>query len=312
MYWTSTWRYTGQQVFKSRDFLLCHRPLFPSYHPPHIHPARYSLQALLLHCFASSSNTFIYQVAHCNMFKATIISTFCALLLADASLAAAISRDCRALHQDAEYPDATAAVTCDWVPASTSTDLTSTESSTESTSTEPTGSSTGSWTEEPTSTNTWSSTEETTSSCTESTSAEPTQTPPAQPQPTEPSEQPYQGKFYQISPAANSSMCLSALVTWEGTIGRSDLVNLYVVPIEVNSSVLLIRMFLFRRPCECDEPDVQNLWTFERSDEQTTIMIGKPKSAFDTTWCLDGRLSTSWLRLFALQLQIADSVNRSQ
>lgn len=47
-------------------------------------------------------------------------------------------------------------------------------------------------------------------------------------------ENPYLGKFYQIRPAANDTMCLSAFVSWDNTIDEADSINLYVSLLQVS------------------------------------------------------------------------------
>ncbi|KAJ9098563.1 hypothetical protein QFC20_005905 [Naganishia adeliensis] len=200
------------------------------------------------------------------MFKASVISAFCALLLADASLAVVVKRDCRALHQDHDYPGGEIPYECtpagqqsagdgtDWLCLS-DISLPPARRQRPQTLQRPIPGLHRLLGHPP----------------------HPPQRPPPGSAPTPPptkqqpanssDENPYLGKFYQIRPAANDTMCLSAFVSWDNTIGEADSINL--------------------EPCECDKPEVQNKWTFDLTEDKSHIMIGKPKSANDTTWCID-------------------------
>ncbi|KAI5449279.1 hypothetical protein NCC49_005141 [Naganishia albida] len=206
------------------------------------------------------------------MFKSAIVAAFYALLLAEASLAVVVKRDCRALHQDHDYPNGDVPYEC--IPAGQApTEAGSSSVSSSATSGSVTSSASESRTDLPTGTfsalATSTASEASDSETRTTTSARPVATLPSgpkQPLPTDDNE--YLGRFYQIRPAANDTMCLSACVSWDNTIGQADTINL--------------------QPCDCDKPEVQNKWTFDLDQDKTRIMIGKPKSANDTTWCIDG------------------------
>lgn len=238
------------------------------------------------------------------MFKSAIVGAFCALLLAEASMAAVVKRDCRALHQDHDYPNGDIPYECtpagqaqDQAGSSSASSSSSGAISSSSASDTQTGTQSATVTFSALATNTAS--ESSQSSSDTSTSSRPAATQPPnkqQPKPTDDNE--YAGKFYQIRPAANDTMCLSAFVSWDNTIGQADTVNLnvYDSPLKI---LLLILGIYYREPCNCDKPEVQNKWTLDLAQDKTRIMIGKPKSANSTTWCIDGTTSEHYRLSFS-------------
>lgn len=166
------------------------------------------------------------------MLKSAIVAAFYALLLAEASLAVVVKRDCRALHQDHDYPNGDVPYEC--IPAGQApAEAGSSSVSSSATSGSVTSSASESRTDLPTGTfsalATSTASEASDSETGTTTSARPVATLPSgpkQPSPTDDNE--YLGRFYQIRPAANDTMCLSAFVSWDNTIGQADTVNLCV------------------------------------------------------------------------------------